>query len=298
VTPAPQHGNALRVSEVTSNLRSISYDFLHVLEYEMGLAENTNLDMGTTIVSVDIDVGHEEVGLRNQGRNDLNVSSFMSERQIGRIEQDALPILLDCLDSYDMPATLAFRGQLFDVSPQSAEMVLDRSKYDIGGHGYYHKNFIDLTRLEAEHELEMLQEGMKKFNLVPRSFVFPRNGIHHLDVLRAFGYSCFRSEGGFPNNKMLIEMVAGLCSIHPTFYIDQRTSLFALKRLTDVAARKTCPAHFWFHLWSLGYNVSTIQGTIDRVFHPWLAYVDKLRDQGTITVKTMREVAESRKTQE
>ena len=46
---------------------------------------------------------------------------------------------------------------------------------NVGAHGYYHKNFQNITMVEAKHEIDLIREGMEKFNLIPKSFIFPRN---------------------------------------------------------------------------------------------------------------------------
>jgi peptidoglycan/xylan/chitin deacetylase (PgdA/CDA1 family) len=285
-----------RNADATSVRRSLSvifYDRLHVLQYQMPFAERSLLDKGAVIFSIDIDVGHEEVGLVNQGKNDGNVSNTRSERQIGRVEQTALPLILDLFDSFEMPATFAVRGQLFDVSPATVEPIaVSPIKHDIGGHGYYHRSFTALTRSEASLELTMLHDAMRKFGLQPKSFVFPRNKIEHLDLLLHSGYLCFRGSGGFPHNRMLIDRVRGLWNVHPTLFVHSGSDVAALTEIVDICSRKKSPAHLWFHPWNFGSRKSEIENALTKVLRPLLAHVRKLESHGSIAISSMREIAD------
>lgn len=279
-----------------ASLRRISvpilYDRLHVLQYQMPLIKRSLLDIGTVTFSVDIDVGHEEVGLVNQGKNDRNVSTTKSERQIGRIEQTGLPLVLDVFDSFEVPATFAVRGQLFEVSPQTVEAITVRPiAHDIAGHGYYHRSFAALTGEESSAELGMLQNAMRKFGLQPESFVFPRNRIGHLDLLPSFGYLCFRGAGGFPNNRMSMDRVSGLWRLNPTLFVNSASNTALIEKIIDICSVHRAPAHFWFHIWNFGSDKSEMEHALGRVMRPLLAHISKLKHEGRITINSMKEVA-------
>lgn len=267
-------------------------DVPQVILYELRRGE-AELKKGAVLFSIDVDVGHEDVGVRNQGRNDTNVSDIMSERQVGKIEQMALPLILDSFDNFEIPVTLALRGQLFDVSPATAQAVISRSgDYDIGVHGYYHKSFAKLTHQEALREFEMLREAMQNFRLEPKSFVFPRNAIAHLDLLRAFDYLCFRGMGGFARNLMHVERTYGLWNVHPTAFVHSRSNILALRRVVDISLQRKLPAHLWFHPWNFGSNSSDVRKHVDNVLSPLLAHIRRLDDEGRIAVSTMKGIAE------
>jgi len=95
----------------------------------------TKLETGMLVTSIDVDVGCSELGVRNQGKNDANVHSKLSERTVGRIEEAALPFFVDMFENLDMPATFALRGQCLDVDNTAVESLLGSSvKHDIGSH--------------------------------------------------------------------------------------------------------------------------------------------------------------------
>jgi len=265
---------------------------MQVILYEMRRTK-AELAKGTVLFSIDVDVGHEDVGIQNQSRNDTNVSSHMSERQIGKIEQMALPLILDSFDHYEIPVTLALRGQLFDVSPATVEALMSRSgEYDIGAHGYYHKSLTGLTHHEALHEFEMLREAMQSFNLEPKSFVFPKNAVAHLDLLRAFDYLCFRGPGGFPRNLMHVERTSGLWNVHPSLLVHSRSHILTLIKVVDISVRRNLPGHLWFHSWNFGSNASEVKKHVGKVLCPLLAHIRALEDQGRITTSNMKGIAE------
>jgi len=145
------------------------------------------------IISVDVDVGDKELGVINDGKNDANVSSSTSEYLVGAIEERVLPLIVDLFDDFEIPVTFAIRGQLTEVDDSILDLILHSTvKHDIGAHGYYHRQFVNLSRTEAENELKMISVGMKNFGILPRSFVFPRNSVAHLELLEKYGYECYR----------------------------------------------------------------------------------------------------------
>lgn len=121
----------------------------------------------------------------------------MSECEVGQIDEATLPIFLSTFNENQTPVTFAIRGQLTEVNDSILELLLKSSvKHDIEAHGYYYRQFTNLSRIEAENELDLISTGMKKFGIVP-SFVFPSNHVAHLDLLEKYGYNCYRSRGGF-----------------------------------------------------------------------------------------------------
>ncbi|PKN61096.1 MAG: hypothetical protein CVU57_31280, partial [Deltaproteobacteria bacterium HGW-Deltaproteobacteria-15] len=76
---------------------------------------------------------------------------------------------------------------------------------DIGLHGFSHCIWGEpgCSRDVAEREMKNALEAAGGLGLTPRSFVFPRNSINHLDVLRSAGIRVFREQqeswyGTFP----------------------------------------------------------------------------------------------------
>lgn len=242
----------------------------------------------TLIFSIDIDVGKKEIGLINKGKNDHNVNNCVSEYQIGEIEEQAFPLILNAFNSYGVPVTFAIRGQLTEVDDSFLPLLINSPvKHDIGSHGYSHRNFQGMTRKEAETELNMLSVGMKKYGLVPKSFIFPRNGVSHLELLEKFGYECYREPGNFLNDGMYIEKRGLLYDVHPGLYLTKNANVFFLKTLLNIAIEKRVPLHLWFHIWTFGETNSQIKETIDRILIPFLKYAKVQEKKNLLRFDTM-----------
>jgi peptidoglycan/xylan/chitin deacetylase (PgdA/CDA1 family) len=251
-----------------------------------------HLEHGMFIISIDVDVGSRKLGVVNKGKNDLNVNKYISEYRIGEIEENALPILVEIFDGFEIPVTFAVRGQLTEVNDSVLE-VLRRSavKHDIGAHGYYHTEFTNLSYGDAENELSMISTGLKKFGIVPQSFVFPRNSVAHLDLLERHGYECYRGYGNFRRDCMLIDRSGELYNIHPSLYLDEGTRPAYLRRILDISIAKKLPFHVWFHPWSFGETEEALQKFITKVLTPFFSYAKRKERDNTLSFETMLSAA-------
>ena len=273
--------------------REISFfsQLYHFLAYSIRKPK-MQLEKSMLIISIDVDVGSRELGVINRGKNDANVNMRISEYRVGKIEEAALPLFVETFNDFEIPVTFAIRGQLTEVNDSILELLLKSSvKHDIGAHGYYHREFKNLSRNEAENELNMISAGMKKFGIIPRTFVFPVNSVAHLDLLIRYGYKCYRGYGDFMNDCMYIEKCGKLYNIHPSLYIDQHTKFTFLKKFLDISTTKKLPFHIWFHLWNFGETKESIQRTINKVFIPLLKYAKKKEKSGMLTFETMLSAA-------
>jgi len=259
----------------------------HFLAYSIKKPK-MQLEKGMFIFSVDVDVGSRELGVLNKGKNDENVVRGMSEYRVGEIDEVAFHLFLETFNDFEIPVTFAIRGQLVEVDNLILESLLKSSvEHDIGAHGYSHREFTNLSRNEAKNELNLISEGMKKFGIIPRSFVFPRGGVAHLDLLERYGYKCYRGVGDFMNDCMHIEKQGRLYNVHPSLYLDQSISSMFLKKILDLATVKKLPFHIWFHLWNFGKTKGSINRTVNKVFFPLLKYVKKKERSGLLDVETM-----------
>jgi peptidoglycan/xylan/chitin deacetylase (PgdA/CDA1 family) len=264
----------------------------HFLAYSIRKPK-MQLEEGMFIISIDVDVGSRELGVINKGNNDENVIRRMSEYRVGEIDEVAFPLFLLTFDEFEIPVTFAIRGQLTEVNYSLLELLLKSTvKHDIGTHGYSHREFTNLSRDEAENELNMISKGMEKFGVIPRSFVFPRGGVAHLDLLERYGYECYRSVGNFMDDCMYIEKKGRLYNVHPSLYVDQTLSSIFLKKILDLAIAKKLPFHVWFHLWNFGETKGSMHRTINKVFYPLLRYAKKKEKSGLLDVETMLSATE------
>ena len=273
-------------------LVSLLSQLYHLAAYRLKKPK-MQLENGMFIISIDVDVGSKELGVINKGKNDVNVHDHISECALGEIEERALPLFVDLFNNFEMPVTFAVRGQLTEVDDFILKLLRKSPvKYDIGAHGYYHRHFKNLSQNEVENELKMISVGMKKFGIIPRSFVFPANSVAYLNLLEKYGYKCYRSRGDFMNDCMYIEKRGQLYDIHPSLYLGQSTGSALLKKIINIAVAKRLPFHIWFHLWNLGETDESIQRSIKKVLFPMLSYAKKKEKSGELTFETMRSAAE------
>lgn len=252
------------------------------------------LERGMLIISIDVDVGSRELGVINKGKNDANISSrHYSEYRVGEMDETALPLFAETFDDFEIPVTFAIRGQVTEVNDSVLSFLLRSSvKHDIGAHGYYHREFTNLSRSEAESELKLISEGMKKFGIAPRSFVFPRGRVAHLDLLERHGYKCYRGYGDFMSNCMLIEKHGHLYNVHPSLYLNPSITSEIPKRILDLAIAKKLPFHIWFHLWNFGETKESMKRSIEKLVIPLLDYAKKKEKRNVLTFETMLSAAE------
>ena len=246
------------------------------------------LENGFLIISIDVDVGNKKLGVMNEGKNDENISKHRTEYLIGEIEERVFPLFVDLFDRFEVPVTFAMRGQLMEVDDSMLKILLQSSvKHDIGSHGYYHRPFKNLRKDEVENELKMISVAMNKLGAIPKSFVFPKNSVAHLDLLEKYGYKCYRSYGNFLNDGMYIKKSGQLYDVHPSLYLDQLRNPILLRKIIDIAIAKKLPFHVWFHLWNFGEKQESILKVIDNVFSPLFRYAKKRERDGVLTFETM-----------
>jgi len=250
--------------------------------------QTSPFENGMFIMSVDVDVGSKELGIINKGRNDLNISHWRSEYEIGELEELTIPYFVKLFDKYEMAATFAVRGQLAEVSDSVLAVLLkSRANHEICAHGYYHKKFRNLSYNEAETEIKMISQGMRKFGLTPRSFVFPRNSVAHLKLLERYGYECYRDYSNFMHDSMCIKKHGELWEVHPSLLIDKHTKFTFLKRILDIAVRRRLPMHLWFHARDFGEESGEIKRNAEKVFVPLFSYAETKKRDGLLTSETM-----------
>lgn len=271
---------------------SFSSQLVHFVAFKLKKPK-MQLETGIFIISIDVDVGSRELGVINRGKNDVNVNRYMSEYRVGEIEEVALPLFVETFNDFEIPVTFAIRGQVTEVDESVLEFLFESPvKHDIGSHGYYHRLFENLSCNEAEKELEMISVGIKRFGIIPKSFVFPGNSVAHLDLLEKYGYECYRDYGDFSTDCMYIEKRGRLYNIHPSLYLSQSLNSLLLQKILNVSVSKKLPFHIWFHLWNFGQTRESIQKSINRIFVPLLSYAKKKEKSGLITFETMLSAAE------
>ncbi len=265
--------------------------FSPVFRYALlGLRRRTpQFESGMFITSLDVDVGDEKVGVINQGRCDREVSALVSERFVGRVEQRNLPLLLNLFEDFEIPITFAFRGQLLDIDMSLPKLVMGSSiGHEIGSHGYYHTAFTNLSREAADEELKITSMAMKRVGVAPKSFVFPRNRVAHLDLLKKHGYVCYRGEGGLIRDDTYIRADHdSIYDVHPSLWIGWIHDPFIVKKTVNICARRRLPFHVWFHPRDIGSAKREAERRIRTMLSPLLRYAKGKERGGTLTFETM-----------
>jgi peptidoglycan/xylan/chitin deacetylase (PgdA/CDA1 family) len=267
---------------------SIPSQFLHLADFVIR-HPTMQFEKGALITSIDVDVGSSVVGDINRGKNDINVHEYLTENRIGEIEEKTIPSLVDFFDCLEIPVTFAVRGQLTEIRGSILELLLESPiKHDIAAHGYYHKTFTSISTLEAKHELELISSGMRKFNLNPKSFVFPKNQVAHLSLLEEFGYECYRGEGGLGKDGLSVIRQGRLYDIRPSFYLGVTHNPLFLNKIVDISAKNGVPFHLWFHPSDL-YETRerSAREKIDRVLLPIYKYAKNKEKTGDLSFETM-----------
>jgi len=247
------------------------------------------------IISIDVDVGSAEIGERNGGSNDRNVHPFLAESIVGRIEEQVVPLLLRAFDEMELPVTFALRGQLTEVENSIINLILESGTgHEIAAHGYSHRAFTTLSEIEAEGELTMISTGMKKFGIVPKSFVFPQNKVSYLPLLEKHNYVSFRAYGDFLRDGMYVKKCGNLFDVHPSLYLEFY-DLSLSRKIINVAERNASPLHLWFHSWNLGHPLEVAERRIAKALIPLIKHARKKEKRGTLKFETMLSLAEKYK---
>jgi peptidoglycan/xylan/chitin deacetylase (PgdA/CDA1 family) len=272
----------------------------HLVVYSLD-RRRSPLGAAALIISVDVDVGCKLVGERNEswrahaslGRDSERVNSRLSESKVGEIEGMVVPRLVHLFEEMEIPATFAIRGQYTETDGSLYELIKRSSvRHDIGAHGYYHRSFTSLSCLEAEDELRKISIGMNRFSLKPRSFVFPKNKVAHLNLLEKYGYKCYRGYGDFRSDGMNVSRNGNLYDVHPSFFLGSTPYSVFLNRMVDVAIKYRCPFHIWFHPSDFGFDVQSVDRKIHQTLQPLLKYAREKNHRGELDCETMCSVVE------
>ena len=202
------------------------------------------------------------------------------------------------------------------------EKVMNASpEHEIGCHTFSHLplNGPSVTEEIARSQLEKCRELAGDRGLEMRSFVFPRNRVAHLPVLRESGFACYRGPerswyatlpgplsraghfahrffGISPPVYRSLEVDSGLVNIPASMFLmppDGVRSLIPGRSRVRQAAlglRKSAESDALFHLWFHPWNIGDSAAMLDWL-EAILRQVDALRSQDKIRVMTMGAVA-------
>lgn len=253
-------------------------------------------------------------------------------------------LLLDLLEKYGVPATWAFVGHLFlggcerksgvahpdlprfkedwfacdpcsDIKRNPLwygrdileDVLASRIRHEIGYHSFSHVVFSDCSRQVAEGEVAAGVSLARGLGLDLKSFVFPHDGIGHLDVLKEYGFKVYRGRTakrgrlGQPApirklnsavDKLLVRpvrprCVGGIWELPSSMQfcdtgIYRHTLLFRAKTGIEMAIRRGLVFHVWLHPENL-----VRYAFLAEHLRTLLAFVAAKRDAGQVHVATM-----------
>ncbi len=190
------------------------------------------------------------------------------------------------------------------------EILASPVTHEIGLHSFFHIPFSLCNQEAARLEVELGVNLMRKWGFAPQSFVFPGNFIGHIDALKGQGIKIYRG-----NDAKLCKKTAPLLIRKASGAIGKLIALpvlplwkediweipgsmsfydpfvpFTLLSRAKTGLRRTIRTnkvfHIWLHPWSLLLSKGLLQD-----LETFLAIVSQKRDEGTLKVMTMGDLA-------
>ena len=192
--------------------------------------------------------------------------------------------------------------------PAPFDMVAEDGRHDIGSHSCFHRAFAEseLTLEEAEYDF---RASAQLLSHKPNTFIYPRNIVGFTALLKKYGYIGYRHGKAYTTNPLgrLMNLAAEFHVLQqseaPLPQVDVVPAGFFLnwpngmrKHVPDAitqrrwnhilsdAAKNNGVAHMWFH----PHNFIN-HPTMHHNFKQIIATVARLRDEGKISVMTMRD---------
>lgn len=284
--------------------------------------------MGSFCVSIDLELAWGVWDKITPAHLDLAVSR---ERPIVRA-------LLALSERYRVPVTWATVGRLFDASgvddlpagprdawyaPELVEAIRASAvPHDLGSHSWAHVYYDRIPRAAAAADLERDLAVRREWGLPLRTWVYPRNGVGHVDLLAEAGVAVYRTHDagildrvrrrapwGYAAGNLLdkvlpvtpplvaaaVERRAG----RPIVALPSSTLLLGRngarrlvrpavtrlrwRRALDAASRGDGCFHLWFHPSNFYFREETQLALVEDAF----ALAARLRDAGRLEIRTM-----------
>lgn len=206
------------------------------------------------------------------GRKDLDWKKFADQADKTR---GVIKRLLGLFKKYQIPATWAVVGKLFENGPRDGwhgkdivNMIKKTPLQEIGSHSYSHEIFDQISPEKAGKEA---QNPLKV-----QSFVFPRNKIKYLEILKENGFTNFRSPDQSEYELLLPRIPPVVSATNEKGLIDIPGSMYLV---SGRGIRKYIPKGLRYWKCKLGID-SAIRH--NKIFHIWAHPIDIASDTDKI----------------
>ena len=212
---------------------------------------------------------------------------------------------------YEDPYTDINRNPLFYGRDIIEKIFSSSVEHEIGYHSFSHVVFTEIPRELAEGEVREAKKIEKEWGIKFKSFVFPRNEIAHVDVLKDNGFKIYRGRnlGRYNLNQSFLvrkfnggigkmiaspaepEWMDGIWEIPSSMYFCDPQIKFSMLPRAKLGLYRAIISKKVFHIWLHPHNLlmyPSLKDDLDK----FLGIVAKKRDEGKIEVMTMGEIAE------
>ncbi len=241
------------------------------------------------------------------GRKDLDYSKFIGKT---KKERQIIKKVLNLFENYDIPATWAIVGKLYENGNDlwSGKDIISSIKklksQEIASHSYSHEDFTKISKTKAQEEF-----SKNKAN----SFVFPRNHIAYLDLLKRNNFKAYRGADETSTTSHIFQLAKLLLGIPPStakpiyekglinipgsmYFVSARglrKYIPAGARLTraKLGIKQAISKREIFHLWFHPVDFVDQQAQLLKEFENILSYAYGKRKNGVLEIKTMKAIS-------
>lgn len=235
------------------------------------------------------------------GRKDLDYSKFIAKT---KKERKIIKHLLNLFKKYEIPTTWATVGKLMEkgdplwYAPDIIKMIKKVQNQEIGSHSYTHPEFTKIDSSEAVREYKKPKS---------RSFVYPRNKIKYLYLLKKSGFKAYRGKDK-TNFEVLMPRIPpvykpqikkGLVNIPGSMYfvsargirklIPAKLRYLKAKLGIQAAVKENKIFHLWFHPVDFADQGEKLFKDLELT----LKFADKKRREDKLEIKNMLQIANS-----
>lgn len=293
------------------------------------------MDKGILTISIDLELGwgYHDLGNYDRFSNGLTERSYI-DKILTILEKHRVEItwaivghlfLEKCSgihfpELYDRewfssdPGTDLNQDPLWYGSDIIDKILQSTENHDIGSHSFSHIDYSKCSREQVEADIKECQRLAANYGIRLESFVFPRNVVGNLEILRNNGFKIFRGKredrfyhvipggrfiealiysiNGPPLFSILVE--EGLLNIPGSIHfiphnkgVQTRIIQKILSRGLDIAVKEKKILHIWAHLFDFRNQDSFI--ILDELLKKASSY----REKGLLEIKTMNDISKS-----